>query len=300
MMKETEGFVFNIQRFSIHDGPGIRTTVFLKGCTLNCLWCHNPESINSAPQLQRFPQKCIACGRCMEVCPRQAHRRENGNMLFSRELCLGCGACAEVCWSGALVMAGRAMTASEVLDEVLRDGAFYQRTGGGVTFSGGEPLVQIDFLTELLSECRKHGLHTAVDTAGNVPWSHFKRTLPYTSLYLYDIKAHTEERHREATGCSNKTILENLDRLSKTGVPIWIRIPIVPGINDSDEEMADIFGFLSHFDHIERIEMLPFHRLGEGKYKSLGLDDHAKDIGTPSEEHMARLREKWLPENKQA
>jgi pyruvate formate lyase activating enzyme len=298
MTPGAKGLVFNIQRFSIHDGPGIRTTVFLKGCSLNCLWCHNPESINPMPQLQRFPQKCIGCGRCVKVCPPNAHNLVDGRMVYSKERCIGCGACAEACYAEALVLAGKTMTVSEVLDEIAKDMSFYQNSNGGVTFSGGEPLLQIGFLEQLLSKCKQQGIHTAVDTAGNVSWECFERTLPYTDLYLYDVKTFGEEHHREATGSSNRMILENLSRLSLLGVAIWIRIPVVPGINDSDEEMAGIFGFLSSLKNIKRIEMLPFHRMGEGKYASLGLVFRAKNIEPPSEEHLAWLRERWIPEDK--
>ncbi len=205
-----KGLIFNIQRFSIHDGPGIRTTVFFKGCSLRCFWCHNPESIHPHPQIQLFLQKCIGCGKCFEICPVGAHCMIDGERVFLRELCRNCGKCAEICYADALVLAGKWLTAREVMDEVEKDKPFYENSDGGVTISGGEPLLQADFARALLEECKKEGLHTVVDTAGNVPWEAFEKVLPFTDLFLYDLKAADEEFHRQVTGAGNARILDKV------------------------------------------------------------------------------------------
>lgn len=293
----TKGLVFNIQRFSIHDGPGIRTTVFLKGCSLRCFWCHNPESISTLPQVQFFPQKCIGCGKCFQICPVHAHIIADGERLFKRELCIHCGRCTEVCYAEALVMSGRYMTVSEVMDEVMKDKAFYDNSGGGVTFSGGEALLQMDFIRELLVESKNKGLHTAVDTAGNLPWEIFEEVLPYVDLFLYDIKVMDADMHRWATGVYNGRILDNLKRLASYDSKIWIRIPIIPGVNDDVWEMEAIADFIKPLPGIEVIELLPFHRLGEGKYESLGMEYKARGYNPPTEEKMRELAEVFKQKN---
>ncbi|MDO8685569.1 MAG: glycyl-radical enzyme activating protein, partial [Clostridiales bacterium] len=254
-----KGQIFNIQRFSIHDGPGIRTTVFFKGCSLRCLWCHNPESIAYKPQLQFFPQKCIGCGKCVEVCPAQAHTYSSGNRVFKRELCKSCGSCADTCYAEALVISGICMEADEVMQEIEKDSSYYLSSGGGVTFSGGEALLQKDFLKELLIKCKKRNFHTTVDTAGNVPWDNFEAVLPYVDLFLYDIKTFSEDKHKEATGAGNERILENLSRLSGAQTEIWVRIPVVPGINDSYNEMESISDFIAGLKHVSLVELMSFH-----------------------------------------
>ena len=197
------GTVFNIQPFSVYDGPGIRTTVFLKGCNLRCAWCHNPESWQRKPQLQFLAEKCIGCGGCFSACPQGVHVLQNGVHLIDREKCIGCGKCADSCFAGALVITGREMTVDQVMSRIQDDALYFQNSGGGVTFSGGECMIQLDFLEELLQRCKQLGIHTAVDTAGHFPFDRYERILPYTDLFLYDIKAFSTETHRELTGVDN-------------------------------------------------------------------------------------------------
>ncbi|MBU9736319.1 glycyl-radical enzyme activating protein [Diplocloster agilis] len=263
-----DGMIFDIQHFSVHDGPGIRTTVFFKGCNLKCLWCHNPESQEASPQLLIKGQGCIACGSCAAACPTGA-RRLGDDGGFIPDLCTGCGKCASVCYPGVLEISGEAMSVSKVMEEIRKDGSLYCNSGGGVTFSGGEAMLQIDFLEELLRECVKHGIHTTVDTAGAVPWESFRRILPYTSLFLYDLKCAGGEVHRRATGADNRLIVENLNRLKETA-DVWIRIPCIKGINDSEAEREGFREILKKPGKIQRIDLLAYHSFGEGKYRMLG------------------------------
>jgi len=285
------GLIFNIQRFSIHDGPGIRTTVFFKGCNLRCFWCHNPESIHKKPQIQIFQSKCIGCGRCFEVCPENLHKTISNERVFIRDLCRACGKCAESCYAGALVMTGKEMTINEVVDQVIRDKVFYENSGGGVTLSGGEAMLQKDFAKSLLIECKKNQLHTVVDTAGCVPWITFEEIIPFTDLFLYDIKCMDNEKHISATGTSNRLILNNLKKLAAYKSDIIIRIPIIPGFNDGLDHFEKIGEFLYSLETVKSVELLPFHKLGEGKYKSLQMDYMAKEYQRPLEEKIGILAE---------
>ena len=284
-----EGMVFNIQRYSIHDGPGIRTTVFFKGCSLRCFWCHNPESMDLNPQIQIFPRKCISCGNCFEACPFHAHYINEGQRFFKREICRGCGECAGTCYGEALVLTGKMMTGEEIIKEVEKDRPFYKNSDGGVTFSGGEPLLQKEFLKALLMGSKDRGLHTAVDTAGNVPWQSFKEILPYTDLFLFDIKAYSEKIHKQATGAGNSRIIENLKLLTTENNDIWIRIPVIPDINDNMEEMEKISAYLAGLKRIKQIELLPYHQFGAGKYETLGMEYKAMKCVPPNKELMDRL-----------
>jgi pyruvate formate lyase activating enzyme len=283
------GLVFNIQRFSIHDGPGIRTTVFLQGCNLRCFWCHNPESNPTHPVVQFYPDKCIACLRCVEVCPQGAQLSQNGLRMYDRQRCVTCGKCVDECFSRALVMAAKEYSAGEVMDEVLKDRDYYRDSRGGVTFSGGEPLLQKDFLCELLQASRAAGLHCAVDTAANLPWQNFEPLLPLTDLFLVDFKAFDEQRHREVTGVSNTRIKANLQRLARCGTPIWVRVPVIPGVNDSVAEIERMAGFLAPLENIEWVELLPFHHLGASKYDSLDMAYTSKSFNPPADDLMQSL-----------
>ncbi len=280
------GTIFNFQHFSIHDGPGIRTTVFFKGCNLRCFWCHNPEAAIIKPEIQFFPEKCIACGACVEVCPEGAQFLEGSRRMYARDKCQLGFRCVEECFTGALYQIGREYRLDEVLAEIERDRQYYQFSGGGVTFSGGEPLLQKDFLRSLLTACRERGIHCAVDTAGNLPWEVFQEVTPLADLFLFDVKAFDEETHRRATGVGNRRILSNLVRLAESGSQIWIRIPVIPGVNDNAEEMEKIASFLEPLPGIQWVELLPFHTLGAEKYASLGREYPATGVTPPGKERM--------------
>jgi glycyl-radical enzyme activating protein len=278
------GTIYNIQRFSIHDGPGIRTTVFFKGCNLHCVWCHNPESISFQREVEFYPERCIGCGRCFQVCPKHAHfTDEAGVHRIDRELCDGCLACAESCFAEALVGVGKAVTADEVMKAILTDVPYYESSGGGVTFSGGECMAQVELLQELLTACKKNNIHTAVDTAGNVPWASFQKILDSTDLFLYDLKAADSALHAELTGSGNEQIVDNLKRLCEAGKRIFVRIPYIPGVNSTEiAAMARILEGLA----VEQVEVLPYHRLGEGKYASLGIPGSVRHIAIPTEQEI--------------
>lgn len=283
------GVVFNVQRFSIHDGPGVRTTVFLKGCTLRCFWCHNPESVRLKPDLQFYPERCIGCGKCVAVCPNGAHVTVDGRHGLRRDLCQLCGRCAETCYSQALTLAGRTMSVDEVMAEVERDRAFYGVSGGGVTLSGGEPALQPAFSAAILAASRAAGIHTVVETAANVPWPDLAALLAETDLVLLDVKQADSARHRDACGAGNERILANVRRMDELGLPIVARIPVVPTVNDTEADIVAIAKLVSELRHARELVLLPFHRLADGKYKSLDVEHRAAKLETPSAEHLAAL-----------
>lgn len=282
----TKGIVFDIQKYSIHDGPGIRTTVFLKGCNLRCFWCHNPESIETYPEIQFTPLKCIGCRKCVEVCPYDARKIINGEMLYLRDLCRRCGKCIKVCAAQATEWVGVEMSVEDVMKEIERDLVFYKRSGGGVTISGGEPLLQTRFLKNLLNACKEKDITTALDTNGNIDWENFNEVIPLVDLFLYDIKLINDEKHKKYTGASNKIILDNLKKIINLNKKIVIRIPVIPGVNASIDEMEKISSFLTKFDSIVQIELLAFHKLGSGKNKKLGKKDFIKNIDPPDVKMM--------------
>lgn len=286
--------LFNIQHFSIHDGPGIRTTFFFKGCSLHCQWCHNPESISPKPQLEFFPNKCIGCGNCFSLCPQGVHTPSPEGHLIDRAKCIGCGACAKQCYSEALVMVGKSYTVQELMEEAFKDQPFYASSGGGVTLSGGEVLLQSKEAGTFLAACRAHGIHTAVDTAGFVPWTAFEDVLPYTDLFLYDIKSLDTLRHKTYIGADPARIVDNFKRLASLPTHIWVRVPLVPGVNDRQDDMKALADLVKpYLSSVERVELLPYHRLGENKYTSLGEDYTLTGIQPPSDAHM-QLLVSWL------
>ena len=284
-MKKTKtltGRIFEIQRFSIHDGPGIRTTVFLKGCTLHCMWCHNHEGIDSGKALSFLPDRCIGCGYCFRVCKRNAHRMDGDRHALDREVCAVCGLCTEECYSRALELVGRDVTVSEVLDVVLRDKPFYETSGGGMTLSGGEPLMQAEFVVELLRAAKQSGLHCAVETCGHVAQARLKRILANVDLFLYDIKDTDPARHREFTGASNEKILANLRFLHDSGAAVLVRLPIVPGLNDRDDHFRGIARLAAELPKLIGFEVMPYHALGTGKHLRFGTKDTFGGRASPS------------------
>ncbi len=269
--------IFDIERNSFVDGPGIRTTVFFKGCNLKCAWCHNPESQSFAPQMMFYKDKCTLCGKCKQICP------------DNLEKCDLCGKCTIYCPLEARKVCGKEYTPDEVLSEVIKDKAFYENSGGGVTFSGGECMLQIDFLTEILKKCKENGIQTAVDTAGHIPFESFEKVLPFTDLFLYDLKIFDSQKHKEYVGVGNEVILENLKKLLKLGAKVWIRIPVMADLNDSIEEMQEIKDFLFENGTPEKVELLPYHAMGENKYRAIGKEPTI--FKTPAKEKIKELRE---------
>ena len=267
------GTVFNIQRFSIHDGPGIRTNVFLKGCPLNCLWCHNPEGLSRAPQVKYSPEKCIGCGECVKVCEPEGHQfTAEGIHTLDFTKCIGCLECSRVCVAGAMESYGEAKSVDDIIDVVMRDAAYYKTSGGGLTLSGGEPLYQGEFAVEILKSAKQKELHTAVETCGMVSAEIMKAAAEYVDLFLYDYKITGEEKHREMTGASQKQILDNLAMLDAMGKEIILRCPLIPGINDNDGHYHGIADIANKYKNIKEINIMPYHTLGNAKREKLGMD----------------------------
>ncbi len=283
----THGLVFNLQRYSIHDGPGIRTTVFLKGCPLRCPWCHNPEGQAREPELMLAPALCVRCGACATACPNGVARPAADAATHGSAACAHCGVCVEACPSGARRLAGTGMSVDEVLEAVEKDRVFYEESGGGVTFSGGEPLMQPEFLRECLTAARERGLHTAVDTCGHAATASLLDVADAADLFLFDLKLMDEARHRELFGVSNRLILENARALSGRGRPIWLRVPLVPGVNDDRENLAATAAFARTLDSVERVNLLPFHRTAREKYLRLGRAGEMNEQPEPAPASVA-------------
>lgn len=265
------GTIFDIKRFAVHDGDGIRTTVFFKGCPLCCVWCHNPEGLAEMPQLAFYAHKCALCGLCAANCPSGAHKITDSVHRFDRTACRACGKCETLCINGALKLYGQTVTVEELLPVLMQDKAFYDNSGGGVTLSGGECLLQASFCGVLLKALKQNGIHTAVDTCGDVPREAIDAVLAYTDIFLYDIKALDERLHLRCTGHSNRQILENLHYLADKNVPVEIRYPFVPGYNDGEAE--EIAAFLAQFSNITKVRVLPYHNYAGSKYAALGLEN---------------------------
>ncbi len=293
-MLEITGTIFDIKKYALHDGPGIRTTVFFQGCPLSCWWCHNPESQPRQPVLFYRANRCALCGICAAVCPQGGiafgvrELGDQGYVTTERSRCDVCGACAEVCFYGAREVSGREMTVAAVLAEIERDLPFYEQSGGGVTFSGGEPLMQPQFLAALLRECKRRAIHTVVDTSGLAAWDSLDGIRALVDLFLYDLKLMDEARHQKYTGVSNRVILSNLQRLAQSGSPIEIRIPLIPGLNDDAENLQQSAAFLAGLPNLTGIELMGYHTIAAAKYEALGRKYPLPESLPPSGEDMRK------------
>lgn len=286
------GVIFDIRKYSIHDGPGIRTTVFFKGCPLRCWWCHNPEGQDVEPELVYRKSRCIGCDECSKSCQREAISLVAQSISVNREKCVPCNNCCRVCPSDALSIAGKQMTVKEILEEIEKDRTFYEESRGGVTFSGGEPLMQPDFLNALLKECKERAIHTAVNTCGFAQYEIIDRIRDKVDLFLYDIKTMDNRKHRKYTGASNEQILKNLKKLAESGSSIVISFPIIPGINDDDKNVTRTAKFISSLPNIQQVNLLPYHRAGIEKYKNLGKPYKLDKIQPPSNQRVKSVKEK--------
>ena len=282
-------FIFDIKRYAINDGPGIRIVIFLKGCNLNCAWCHNPESISTETERMYAPSKCIQCGTCVMACPEKAITLTADGIITDTERCNMTGRCAEVCPTKAIEISGKPMSVSEIMNEIEKERVFFDQSGGGVTFSGGEPLLQSRFLIELLDECGKRGIHRAVDTAGLVNTEIILEVARRTDLFLYDLKMMDSEKHRKWVGVPNEKILENLKLLAETGVKIIIRIPLIGGVNDDAENMEATARFVASLSGEKKeVNLLPYHKIAQIKYQKLGRPDEFPLLEEPTKEAQTR------------
>jgi pyruvate formate lyase activating enzyme len=286
-----KGTVFNIQRYSTHDGPGIRTTVFLKGCPLSCTWCHNPEGLDPSPEVVVVPDRCVGCAACVEVCPQGTALGPDGRAAAAPASCVRCGRCVEVCVAGARRMVGSEMTVEEFVAEVERDAPFYATSGGGVTFSGGEPLAQPDFLTACLEALGSRGVRTAVDTTGHADPGVISRVVALTGLFLFDLKLIDDSRHLNLTGAPVSRALDNLRTLDESGAEIWMRFPLIPGVTDDEENVTAVGETVASLANTRRVYILPFHRIAADKYARTGRPWNHADVEPVTQEALARTEE---------
>jgi pyruvate formate lyase activating enzyme len=282
------GIIFDIKRYAIHDGPGIRTTVFLKGCPLRCQWCANPESQKKSAEIAFMASECIGCGGCADICPEKAISIENDRPVRDPIMCASCGSCADQCPAEALQVMGRSTTADAVFDEISADQPFWERSGGGITLSGGEPLMQLEFAAALLRRCRENYLHTVLDSCLHVPTQSLEAVNADVNLFLCDLKLMSAPRHRELTGFSNELILQNLTLLLKSDRDVLVRRPLIPGLNDDADELNALGLFLESLRPGVQLELLPYHRLGESKFERLGREYLLSEIKPPGKEEMTR------------
>ena len=282
------GTIFNIQKFCLHDGDGIRTNVFLKGCPLRCIWCHNPEGLEKTPSLSFSPSRCTACGRCLPGCP--ARRIEGGKIVIDRSLCTVCGKCAKACLNGACEVMGREATVDEIMTDVLKDKMFYDRSGGGITLSGGEPSYQPEFSLELLERSKEAGIGIAVETCGAGPRSFYEKAADLGTTFLFDLKCMDPERHKKFTGADNRYILDTLEYLFSRGADVIVRMPLIPGVNDTDEDIDELASYLkTHEGKYRYAEIMPYHSLGVGKTRKLGGEPAHEADGATSDD-----KERWM------
>lgn len=286
-----KGVLTEIERFSLKDGPGIRTTVFFKGCNMACKWCHNPETLSVKPQLMVYPKNCIGCGACIQACGTGARTLQDGKLCYDRSLCVNCGACARNCFTGALVMSGQEMTVEEVMEEVLQDRAYYRNSGGGVTLSGGELTTQPEFALELLTALKKEGISTALETNLYAPWSVYEKLLPVVDLMMFDIKLFDSAAHKKWTGVPNERILENAKKVAASGKPYLVRTPVIPGANDTEEEIGNIAEFVGKLGGAQYYELLLFNPLGESKYEALQAKNEFAGTRPTESEGASRLEQ---------
>lgn len=281
--------IFNIQKCSIHDGAGIRTIVFFKGCPLHCKWCANPESQSFQKEIMQIPRKCIHCGACMRVCPNSAVYIDNGEVKINRDLCDNCLKCTDVCYAESLESVGRYMEVEELFKEINKDKLYYQMYGGGVTFSGGEPLAQPQVLIDLAKKCKQNRINTSIETCGYGNYEEFKYALDYIDSMFIDLKHMDSEIHKQLTGFGNDAILENIKKIATHGIPITIRTPVIPGCNDSAENIKAIAEFIKDISNIMEYELLPYHNLGSSKYASLGIQYQLEEVEPPADEQIIKL-----------
>ena len=285
----SEDLIFDVKRYAINDGPGIRVVIFFKGCNLQCAWCHNPEGISGKVEKMFTPAKCIRCGTCVEACPEKAITLTPEGIITNGDLCTVCGKCAEVCPTKAIEMSGKQMTVSEIMEVIEKERIFFDQSGGGVTFSGGEPLVHTKILIELLDECGKRGIHRAVDTAGNVSTEIILEVARRTDLFLYDIKMMDLGSHMEWTKAGNAKILANLKALSENGAQIIIRIPLIGGVNDTDQNIEQTAAFIAGLAGDKKeVHLLPYHSIAQHKYSKLGKSDNFEQLQEPDNETLFR------------
>jgi pyruvate formate lyase activating enzyme len=289
---EPEALIFNIMRFSLHDGPGIRTTLFFKGCPLACWWCHNPESQSFLPEVLYAPERCALCGDCVAACPEGALAIQDSQVRVAAGLCERCGACVEACRVEARQMAGRRIGLAEAVREVERDLIFFEESGGGVTLSGGEPLSQPQFAEALLDELKRRGIHTVLDTCGFARRDTFLRIAGKTSLVYFDLKLLDSLKHRMYTGVPNEPILDNLKALVEAGIPLRVRFPLIPGVNDGDEDIEQMSNYLKGLG-VHRIDLLPYHKIGIDKYRRLGLQYRLAGLAPPEDAEIERVSQKF-------
>ena len=286
----TKGLIFDIKRYAINDGPGIRTTVFFKGCPLSCLWCHNPESILSKPQKLFTADKCIGCGECVTACPNDACSLTENGIVTEADKCEVCGDCADVCPTEATEISGKFQTVDDVLKAIEQETVFFDQSGGGVTFSGGEPLYQPEFLIALLDACKQHEIHRTVDTSGLVRLETLLEVAQKTDLFLYDLKIMDDKKHQQYTGVSNQKILSNLKKLAETGAVINIRIPLIKGVNDDDENIKAMAQFVSQLDgERKQVNLLPYHNIATPKYQKLGKTIDTSEMEEPDKAILDRI-----------